>query len=246
MMNLWDNRKYMYWSLSLLPAHSSCHSCTEKNTLCSRIWSLTLSLTQGPKILPKEKVNSSVVIALGGFPGGSELKHIRKLSVPFQPISPLHTLSFSQNNYLISSFYSNCQCKGCEFDPWVGKIPWKRQWQPTEVFLPGKSYGQRSLAGYSPWGDKESETTEQLKKNTRSSIVLLGIPLGGFLEGSWMGAAHQKDWDMIRNLAKLIQYCKVKKKKNHDIFSPTPHSSEGEEGVEMKLVIDHAYMRKLP
>ena len=39
-----------------------------------------------------------------------------------------------------------------EFDPWVRKIPWRRKWQPTPVFLPGKSHGQRSLGGYSPWG----------------------------------------------------------------------------------------------
>ena len=45
------------------------------------------------------------------------------------------------------------------FSPWVGKIPWRRKWQPTPVFLPGKFHGQRSLAGYSPWGHKESDTT---------------------------------------------------------------------------------------
>ena len=50
--------------------------------------------------------------------------------------------------------------KGCEFDPWVGKISWRRPWQPTPVFLPGKSYGRRKLAGYSPWGHKESDMTE--------------------------------------------------------------------------------------
>ena len=48
------------------------------------------------------------------------------------------------------------------FDPWVGKIPWRRKWQPTPVFLPGESHGQRSLVGYSPWGHKESDTTERL------------------------------------------------------------------------------------
>jgi len=42
------------------------------------------------------------------------------------------------------------------------KIPWRRKWHPTPVFLPGKSYGWRSLAGYSPWGHKESDTTERL------------------------------------------------------------------------------------
>ena len=47
-----------------------------------------------------------------------------------------------------------CYCKRhkrCEFDPWVRKIPWRRKWQSTAVFLPGKSHGQRSLEGYSPW-----------------------------------------------------------------------------------------------
>ena len=39
-------------------------------------------------------------------------------------------------------------------DPWVQKIPWRKEWQPTPVFLPGESHGQRSLAGYSPWGHK--------------------------------------------------------------------------------------------
>ena len=48
------------------------------------------------------------------------------------------------------------------FDPWVGKIPWRRKWQPTPVFLPGKFHGQRSLVGYSPWGRKESDMTERL------------------------------------------------------------------------------------
>ena len=44
-----------------------------------------------------------------------------------------------------------CQCRRhrrCRFNPWVENIPWRRKWQPTPVFLPGKSHGQRSLAGY--------------------------------------------------------------------------------------------------
>ena len=45
-------------------------------------------------------------------------------------------------------------------DPWVRMIPWRRGWQHTLVFLPGESYGQRSLAGYSPWDGKESDMTE--------------------------------------------------------------------------------------
>ena len=46
------------------------------------------------------------------------------------------------------------------FNPWVGKMPWRRAWQPTPVFLPGESCGQKSLVGYSLWGHKESERTE--------------------------------------------------------------------------------------
>ena len=49
-----------------------------------------------------------------------------------------------------------------EFDPWVRKSPWRRKWQPTSVFLHGKSHGPRSLADYSPWGRTESDTTEHI------------------------------------------------------------------------------------
>ena len=47
-----------------------------------------------------------------------------------------------------------------EFDPWVKKIPWRRKQQPTPIFLPEESHGQRSLVGYSLWGHKESDVTE--------------------------------------------------------------------------------------
>ena len=44
------------------------------------------------------------------------------------------------------------------FDPWVGKIPWRRAWQPAPVFLPGESQGQRSLVGYGIWDHRELDT----------------------------------------------------------------------------------------
>ena len=56
-----------------------------------------------------------------------------------------------------------CQCRRHKrrgFDPWVKKIPWRRKWQPTPVFLPGESRGERSLVGYGPWGRTELDTTE--------------------------------------------------------------------------------------
>ena len=52
------------------------------------------------------------------------------------------------------------------FDPWVRMIPWRRKWQPTPVFLPGESHGQRSLAGYSPRGCKQSDKTEATQHST--------------------------------------------------------------------------------
>ena len=55
---------------------------------------------------------------------------------------------------------------GDTFDPWIRKIPSKREWQPTPGFLPGKSHGQISLASYSPWGHKELETTEWQSPHT--------------------------------------------------------------------------------
>ena len=72
------------------------------------------------------------VVSPMDFPGGSDSKHV-------------------------------ClQCQRPGFNAWVGKIPWRRKWQPILVFLPGKSHGQRSLVGYSPWGREELDTTEQL------------------------------------------------------------------------------------
>ena len=56
-----------------------------------------------------------------------------------------------------------CQCrkyKRHELDPWVGKIPWRRAWQPIPLFVPEESHGQKSLVGYSPLNHKESDTTE--------------------------------------------------------------------------------------
>ena len=64
-----------------------------------------------------------------------------------------------------------CQCrrhKRREFSPWVRKIPHRRKWQPTPIFFPGKSHGQRSLVGYSPWAHKELDTTELQNTTTHT------------------------------------------------------------------------------
>ena len=70
---------------------------------------------------------------------------------------------------LMAHTVKTLQSRRPRFDLWVGKIPWRREWLPTPVFLPGEFHGQRSLAGYSPWDDKELDTTEQL-------TLLLSLP----------------------------------------------------------------------
>ena len=74
-----------------------------------------------------------------------------------------------------------CPCRRCKrygFDPWVEKIPWSKNWQPTSVSLPGESHGQRSLAGYSPWGHKELEATEHTQNTVKTTPGSLGCCCG--------------------------------------------------------------------
>ena len=67
------------------------------------------------------------------------------------------------------------QCGRPGFSPWVGKIPWIREWLPTPVFWPGESHGQRNLVGYSPRGYKELDRTEQLSLSTIQIVIALRI-----------------------------------------------------------------------
>ena len=69
----------------------------------------------------------------------------------------------------LSRYRVHLQCRKPRFDPWVRKIPWRRKWQPTPVFLLEKSHGQKSLVGCSPWGLKESDTTERLSTNAEGT-----------------------------------------------------------------------------
>ena len=68
---------------------------------------------------------------------------------------------------------SPCQCRICGFHPWVKKISWRRKWQPTPVFLPGKSHVQRNSVGYTPWGQKELDTTKEQQKELRLNLLSL-------------------------------------------------------------------------
>ena len=76
----------------------------------------------------------------------------------------------------VSGKESACQCRRYKiggFDLWAGKIPWRRKRQPTLVFLPGKSHGQRILVGYSPWGCKESDKTKHITLESVKFVVML-------------------------------------------------------------------------
>ena len=88
----------------------------------------------------------------------------------------------------LSGKESTCQYrrhKRRKLDPWVGKIPWRRKWQLIPVFLPGKVHGQRSLSGYSPWGCKESDTTEPTFQKCGPSSFLTWLPYGQTQPSNW-------------------------------------------------------------
>ena len=68
-----------------------------------------------------------------------------------------------------SAVFAELACRRCRrlrFNPWIRKLPWRRKWQSAPVFLPGNSYGQRSLVGYSQWGRKESDMSQSLSDQT--------------------------------------------------------------------------------
>ena len=85
-----------------------------------------------------------------------------RASLPGRPGPPALRLPMCKLSWRLRRWRICLQCRRPGFDPWVRRIPWRREWLPTPVFLPGESHGQRSLAGCSPWGPKESDMTEQL------------------------------------------------------------------------------------
>ena len=95
-----------------------------------------------------------------------------RLSSPFVVPRSWNTIFWTTGLLWWLRRYSVClQCGRPGFDPWVRKIPWRRKWQSTPVLLPGKSHGQRSLVGYSPWGRKESGMTERRSCRLCSTVV---------------------------------------------------------------------------
>ena len=88
------------------------------------------------------------------------------------------------------------------FEPWVRKIPWRRAWQPTPVFLPGEFHEQRSLVGYSPWGRKESDMTERL--HFHFSLSCIGEGNGNPLQYSCLENSMNREawWATVHGVTK--------------------------------------------
>ena len=77
----------------------------------------------------------------------------------YEPGAVLRIQQWAKQNLWSQEAYIARMCRRCRLDPWFGKIPWRKKWQLTLVLLPGKSHGQTSLAGYSPWVTRESHRT---------------------------------------------------------------------------------------
>ena len=106
---------------------------------------------------------------------------------------------------------SACQCRTPGFDPWIRKIPWRREWLPTLVFLAGESHEQKSWAGYRSWGHKELDTTKRLS----TQLPIAGIVfcfLYILLHYSWFWISNEviftveiEFWDKIQeNSDKIV------------------------------------------
>ena len=97
--------------------------------------------------------------------------HLIKISRSYIFFNNFIFLHFVNRPYLIfpggtSGKEPACQCRRCKrggFDPWVGKIRWRRKWQPISVFVPGQFLGQSSVVGYSPWDCKEQDLSEAIQ-----------------------------------------------------------------------------------
>ena len=156
--------KYWSFSLSIIPSKE------HPGLVSFRMDWLDLLAVQGTlKSLVQHHSSKASILRCSAF-------FIVQLSHPYmQPLTPqikLFVLCSFDTDYRSTHLAipgsargkePTCLCRGHKrhmFDPWVGKISWRRPWQPIPVFLSGEFHGQRSLVGYSPWGHKGLDTTE--------------------------------------------------------------------------------------
>ena len=129
------------------------------------------------------------------------------------------------------SAVKNLQCRRCGFDPRVGKISWRMKQQPTPVFLPGESHGQRSLGGYSPWGCQELDTTECARTKRRQERKERGFV---FIQPHWDG----------QNLLTSPTEHKALKKKKKKIVSKNKEKKKNKQTKKAVLLIQPKRPRK--
>ena len=103
----------------------------------------------------------------GVYVNGDSSSLLRR-HVALQPVKTTPVLLAIGFPWWLSDKELACQCRRHGFDPWVGKIPWRKVWQPTPVFLFGEFHGQNSLSGYSPWVRKR--VRHNLLKSNDNSI----------------------------------------------------------------------------
>ena len=88
----------------------------------------------------------------------------------------------------------------CGFDPWIRKIPWRRAWQLTSVFLPGNPYGQKSLVGYSPWGQRVGHDWSHLTCSTPITLSLTEFFLQWTIKNSsFIRSWNPSVWDQLKD-----------------------------------------------
>ena len=126
-----------------------------------------------PKVVLRYLVQMNPVL----WHNGSDITYIPSLSLSFYCFASCYVQSGLPRWLSGKRILLQCRRldKTCSFDPRVGKIPCRRKSQPTPVFLPGGSHEQRGLAGYSLWGPKELDMTQQLNINTHTDRVYINI-----------------------------------------------------------------------
>ena len=137
-------------------------------------------------------------------------------------------------------FYSLGGVSWLSFDLWVRKIPWKRKWKPTPVFLPGKSHGQRSLVGYSPWGRRESDTTEQLNHHHHLLKAASTVP-----SASWASTArlppvllgHRSScWERVKGSISHLPLILLRTDEGEHLSSPAEGHTHHEKAARAQLL----------
>ena len=157
-------------------------------------------------------------------------------------LTPVQTLVGCILPWWLRGKESTCNA-GWGFDPWVGKIPWKRKWKLTPVFLPGEFHGQRSLAGYSPHSHTESDTTELLGtymqsspwyfwafhalfqqpgRKSAGSPSLVNIHLTKISVPCNISLSHEARMDLWWKILELIDLCELRSKTTQKWWTQQP------------------------